>query len=161
MVDQLKKVATSLTLRLAIHIVIRLLRLGRDSLLLLLRRLLGRSGSDAVSRSDVELVANLGPRVASRARVAHTSVLSQLLVVDLSRWISTGFHTIWRNTYVGRTGLERLHGPGQHLHLALGESGTGSASVIAGVRHGDGCARRLEDLVVDKVFGSKRRHSEK
>lgn len=46
-------------------------------------------------------------------------------------------------TYLGWTGLERLHGPSQHLHLTFREGvattssgSSGGASVIAGIRHG-------------------------
>jgi hypothetical protein len=37
-------------------------------------------------------------------------------------------------TYVGRAGLERLHGPSQHLHLSLRE-GRRSGGVITSVGH--------------------------
>jgi hypothetical protein len=43
------------------------------------------------------------------------------------------------DVYLGRTGLERLHGPAEHLELALGERGAGCGGRSAGVvvRHSD------------------------
>jgi hypothetical protein len=46
-------------------------------------------------------------------------------------------------TYLGRAGLEGLHGPAEHLHLALSEGGRRSGGAIGAsgagvvVRHGD------------------------
>lgn len=47
-----------------------------------------------------------------------------------------------RRTHLGRTGLERLHGPAEHLELALGElgGGRGGGSAVLVVGHVvDGC----------------------
>jgi hypothetical protein len=41
-------------------------------------------------------------------------------------------------TDLGGAGLERLHGPSEHLHLTLGEDGSravGLSGIVAGVRH--------------------------
>ena len=104
--------------------------------LLLLRGLLGCA---SVTSGDIELVADLGPGVASRTRIGHTRVAGKLLVVDLFQRVSCmGLDGISGQTYLGWARLERLHGPGQHLHLTFrervataGSSSSGGASVIA------------------------------
>jgi hypothetical protein len=48
----------------------------------------------------------------------------------------------WCGTYLGRTGLERLHGPAEHLELAVGELRSCIGGGVVVVRHGvvvEGC----------------------
>lgn len=53
-------------------------------------------------------------------------------MVDCKRWEAKGMS----DAHLGRTGLERLHGPAEHLELALGERGAGcgggGASLVVG-----------------------------
>jgi len=117
---------------------------------LLLRATLLRSRHGTAFRSgERELALDLGPRIGCGARVAHAGEVCKLVVVDLQESVPMrgGSEEM---AYLRRAGLQRLHSPGQHLHLSLREGG-GSSIVVTSFRHCGGVGGVLVGCWWDRV----------
>lgn len=96
---------------------------------------LGRGDGSTIRSGSVELIADLSPGIGCGTRICHASEARELVIIDLRWSVRLVGRTRVTRLYLGRSGLERLHGPGEYLHLALGEARTCLSGIVSSVGH--------------------------